>query len=248
MVELAVAVPEHCYHRGVARRHPPADVVHRVHDRYLVEVVEGLGLCPFARRSRELGRVHRPLFYVDGEAPSAAKVAAKLGATVRDHADAEIILLTFIDDGTRFAEPPPFETFVTAVRDAYATSKLPLWFMVAFHPRFTVDPERPLTKDSLVPLIRRSPDPVIQCVNAKVLERARAQAQEAAHRKLVETLGKTDPILKTMIENSVQADSELSADIARANFTAVGEGSGRDAFESLIADIQRDRDESYRER
>jgi hypothetical protein len=117
--------------------------------------------------------------------------------------------------------------------------------MVAFHPEFALDKDRPLTKDSLVPLIRRSPDPVIQCVNARVLERARAQAQEASHRRLVDTLGARDPLLRAMIENSVQADSELSADIARANFASVGAGGGRETFERVLADIRRDRDASY---
>ena len=222
--------------------------MHRIHDRYLHEVVEGLGLCPFARRSRELGRVHRPLLWVDGDDPTPQHVAHMLAQCVRDHADAEIVLLTFIDDGRRFATPPPFEAFVTELRAAYEHLDVPLFFMVAFHPEFAPDTSRPITKDSLVPLIRRSPDPVIQCVNARVLERARAQAQEAAHRRLVETLGAHDPVLRAMIQNSVQADSELSADIARTNFAAVGHGDGRAEFERIIADIRRDRDEAYRDR
>jgi hypothetical protein len=227
------------------KTHPPAEVVHRIHDRYLIEVVEALGLCPFARRSRELGRVHRPLLFVDGSEPTPQEGARVLADCVRAHPDAEIVLLTFIDDGQRFAAPGPFEEFVGDLRSAYERLGGPLWFMVAFHPEFVLDDGRPLTKDSLVPLIRRSPDPVIQCVNARVLERARAQAQEAAHRRLVDTLGRRDPLLRAMIENSVQADSELSADIARTNFAAVGNGIGREAFERAIAEIRRDRDLSY---
>ncbi len=225
---------------------PPAEVVHRIHDRYLQEVVEGLGLCPFARRSRELGRVHRPLFWVSDGDPTPEQAARALEQCVVEHPDAEIVLLTFIDDGRRFAATSPFEAFVVDVRAAYERLDAPRWFMVAFHPAFVADDSRPLTKDSLVPLIRRSPDPVIQCVNARVLERARAQAQEAAHRRLVESLGAQDPVLRAMIENSVQADSELSADIARTNFAAVGAGDGRETFERILADIHRDRDEAYR--
>lgn len=209
--------------------------VHRIHARYLEEVVEDLGLCPFARRSREQGHVHRPLFRVRGSSPTANEVAQGVATCVRTHADAEIILVTFVDDEGHYDEPTVFEAFVTAVREAYAAMDAPLYFMVAFHPRLdeTVDTTRTLTKDTLVPLIRRTPDPVIQCVNGAVLERARAQAQQAAHRKLLEMHG-GDPILRSMLERSVQTDSELSADIARANFDACGHGEGREELERRI--------------
>ena len=212
------------------------DEVHRIHARYLEEVVEGLGLCPFARRSREQGRVHRPLLRVEGETPTAADVAAIVAKCAHDHDDAEIILVTFVDARGRFETPASFEAFVVEVRAAYAALQAPLFFMVAFHPRLgeTIDTQRPLTKDTLVPLIRRTPDPVIQCVNAKVLERARAQAQQAAQRKLMEMHGH-DPVLRAMIERSMQTDSELSADIARANFETCGEGEGRHELERRIA-------------
>ncbi len=221
------------------------DEVHRIHGRYLEEVVEGLGLCPFARRSREQGRVHRPLFRI-AQDPDAGAVAQGIAALTTTHQDAEIILATFIDPDGRFDTPASFETFVTAVRAAYDAQGAPTYFMVAFHPRLdeTIDTGRPLTKDTLVPLIRRTPDPVIQCVNAQVLERARAQAQQAAQRKLVEAYGH-DPVLRAMIERSVQTDSELSADIARANFEACGTGAGhrelQARIEGLIAERHRRR-------
>ena len=48
-----------------------------------------------------------------------------------------------------------------------------------------------------------------------------------------------------MTEKIVQSYPELSADIARQNFAAVGAGPGRDALEHVIADIARDRAASY---
>ncbi|MCR9163192.1 MAG: DUF1415 family protein [Nannocystaceae bacterium] len=214
---------------------PTDEEVHRIHARYLEEVVEELGLCPFARRSREQGRVHRPLFRVDAASPTARDVAEGVATCARTHADAEIILVTFIDEEGRYDEPTAFDVFVTAVREAYEALNAPLYFMVPFHPRLdeTIDASRPLTKDTLVPLIRRTPDPVIQCVNGAVLEHARAQAQQAAFRKLLEAHG-DDPVLRSMLERSVQTDSELSADIARANFAACGDGAGRDELERRI--------------
>lgn len=212
------------------------DEVHRIHARYLEEVVEGLGLCPFARRSREQGRVHRPLYSVTASSPTPSEVAGRLATLTRAHADAEIILATFVDAEGRFDDPAAFEAFVADVRDVYGGLDAPTYFMVAFHPRLdeTIDAGRPLTKDTLVPLIRRTPDPVIQCVNAVVLERARAQAQQASQRKLLEMHGH-DPMLRAMIERSVQTDSELSADIARANFETCGAGEGREELERRIA-------------
>ncbi len=212
--------------------------VHRIHARYLEEVVEDLGLCPFARHSREQGRVHRPLFRVGEDPPDPEAVARGIAAVTTGHDDAEIILATFVDPGGRFATPAAFETFVTSVRAAYDGLGAPLYFMVAFHPRLdeTIDTTRPLTKDTLVPLIRRTPDPVIQCVNAAVLERARANAQQAAKRKLMEAHGH-DPVLRAMLERSVQTDSELSADIARANFDACGTGEGHQELQARIASI-----------
>lgn len=212
--------------------------VHRIHARYLEEVVEDLGLCPFARHSREQGRVHRPVFRVGEDGPDSHVVAETISGITTAHDDAEIILATFVDPGGRFGAPAAFETFVTSVRAAYDSLAAPMYFMVAFHPRLdeTIDTTRPLTKDTLVPLIRRTPDPVIQCVNAQVLERARANAQHAAKRKLMEAHGH-DPVLRAMLERSVQTDSELSADIARTNFDACGTGEGHAELQARIESI-----------
>jgi hypothetical protein len=54
-----------------------------------------------------------------------------------------------------------------------------------------------------------------------------------------------DPVMSAMIARSVQADSELSADIARHNFAAVGAGQGRAALERRLADIAADRAAAY---
>lgn len=189
--------------------------------------------------------MHRPLFWIDEGLPPATEAADRLLQTVTEHPDSEIVLLTFVDPNDRVDDIRAFERFVAQVREAYMALEGPVFFTVGFHRRSGEDGPEKLTKDSLVPLIRRSPDPVIQCVNAEVLERARRQAQAAAHKRLVETLGAKDPMLRAMIERSIQADSELSSDIAKHNFTSVGDGAGRARFETAIADILRDRDESY---
>jgi len=217
-----------------------------VHDRYLLEVVEGLGLCPFARRSREQGHVHRPLVY--GDDPSPPHAAQRLREVLVSDPDAEIVLLTFVGSTI---EPPwararDFDDFVKNVRAAYGETE-PLFFMVGFHPGSgRPDPGEdppPLTRDSLVPQLRRTPDPVIQCVRGEVLQQARATAQRAAFAHMIEKT--TDPKMRAILERSVMPDSVLSADIAQYNYDAVGTGDGRQSLEATIADIQRDRDQAY---
>ena len=53
--------------------------IEALHTRYVVEVVEDLSLCPFARRCREQGRLHRPTFLA-AAAPEADAVARDLAA------------------------------------------------------------------------------------------------------------------------------------------------------------------------
>ncbi len=239
-----------------ARRHPataplgapPPDVVHRLHDRFLFDVVEQLGLCPFARRSREQGRVHRPLFY---GAPTPLQVAEAVHRLVTEHDDAEIVLVTFVAAGSTldWVLPRAFDDFVKDVRPLYDALEGPTFFMVGFHPR-SGEPEQgdtppKLTADSLVPLLRRTPDPVIQCVRAQVLQRVRAQAQEVSHAKMMAEAKGLDPRLRAILERSVQPDSSLSADIARHNYDAVARGDGRERLEQRIAELHRDRQQTY---
>jgi hypothetical protein len=240
-----------------ARRHdppdrpgfPPGDVVHRVHDRYLVEIVEGLGLCPFARKSREQGRVHRPVWHCDGTSPTPDAVAAQLHELATVHPDAEIVLFTFIGDDPRTKTARTHDELVAQIREQYSERGAPIFYMVGFHPESgacspgEVAPEP--TQGSLVPLLRRSPDPVIQCVRAGVLERVREQAQRTAHERMLVELAAIDPAIAAIAKDSVQPDSELSADIARHNFAAVGSGPGRAELERRLADIAADRDRSY---
>lgn len=228
---------------------PPAQVVHRIHDRYLVEVVEALGLCPFARRSREQGRVHRPLWWVEHATPTPAECARAVDERCAAHPDVEIVLLAYlVPDDHPWSDAETFAAFASDVRAAHDAGGGPRFFMVPFHPRFAGAPAGPRprkpTPEALVPLLRRSPDPVIQCVRADVLERVRAQAQITARDRLRERFAH-DPIMSALLDKSVQADPELSADIARHNFESVGAGAGREALESTIADIARDRAAAY---
>jgi hypothetical protein len=222
---------------------PPRPQLDALHARYVHEVVEDLSLCPFARKCRELGRLHRPTF----PAPR------RLADVVTAHPDAEVVLLTFVtrgalpgtrpapDAGERaFADPERFDEFVKEVRDVYTgLPRVPArFYMVAFHPAYArVETGRPLTPDSLVPLLRRTPDPVIQCIRADLLDQIRRQAQTAAEARFREEMARLGPEFLILAERAIQSDPELSQDIARHNFDSVGAGPGRQRLEAVIADI-----------
>ena len=228
---------------------PPVEALHA---RYVREVVEDLSLCPFARRCREQGRLHRPVF-VAAAAPEADAVARDLADLVARHRDAEVILLTFVTRGAvpgtppapteaerAFADPERFEDFVRGIRDAYAAAfpLAPRFYMVGFHPAYTrADPDRPLTADGLVPLLRRTPDPVIQCIRADLLDALRRQAQAAADARFREEMARLGPEFAVLADHAIRSDPELSHDIARHNFASVGAGDGRDRLEATILAI-----------
>ncbi len=230
----------------VADRAPDPAAVQVLHDRYLHEVVEAFGLCPFARRCREQGRVARPLFYAEagaefGVAPT--HVAEQLATVSRAQADLEVVLLTFVlpaDPEHLWHDVDRFEDVVRAVRSAYEARGADdaRYYMVGFHPKLTGPAgPRPLTADGLVPWLRRTPDPVIQCIRADLLDQVRRQAQAVATAKFLAEMEKLGPEYRMLAASAIQSDPELSADIARHNFANVGSGDGRAALDRSIAAI-----------
>lgn len=230
-------------------RWPPDEaVIQAIHDRYQREIVEGMGLCPFARRSRELGRVHRPVFVATHDAdPDPREVAQTLAKLVREDRSVEIVLLTFpIPPGHAWSRPAAFEQFLARLREAWKGGPPPReFYMVSFHPQLQPPADRPLTADSLVSVLRRSPDPVIQCVDADLLDRVRRQAQVAARDRMLRELEARDPNLAAMFARSVAPDPELSSDIARQNFSTHGSPDTRAALEQAIDELLLERDRVY---
>jgi len=239
---------------GSDERSWPSDAdVQAVHERYQKEVVEGLNLCPFARKSRELGRVHRPVFRVEHPQQAqnstrvARHVARSLFELLANHPDTEIVLLTFpVRRTDPWMAPKAFEGFLPRVKEAYAERRdAPTFYMVTFHPQNALARDTKLTQDNLVPLIRRTPDPVIQCVSADTLDAVRRQAQVVAQQRMRRELLALNPELAGMLDRSIAPDPELSSDIARANFQSVGEGAGRRRLDELVAQIWRERTQRY---
>jgi hypothetical protein len=227
---------------------PDEALIQAIHDRYQREIVEGLGLCPFARRSREQGRVHRPVFVATAAAdPDPREVAEVLAQLVGADASVEIVLLTFpIPPGHAWSRPSAFEQFLARLRDAWKAVPPPReFYMVSFHPRLEPPADRPLTADSLVSVLRRSPDPVIQCVDADLLDRVRRQAQVTARDRMLRELEARDPTLAAMFARSVAPDPVLSSDIARQYFSMDGAPTSRSALEQAIAALLVELDRMY---
>jgi hypothetical protein len=220
---------------------PPESTVHRVHDRYLIEVVEGLGLCPFARKCRETARLQRPIFHVHEGGPTAAECADRLGEIAVAHPEAEVVLMTFVvPEGHALSDPGGFERFQRVFREQVDQRGPVRFYLAGFHPRAR-SPLTTLQPHSLAPLLRRTPDPVIQCVRADLLDRVREDPGRLS--RLIES--EPDYEIRAMLAASLSTGSQLSDDIALQNFVRVGEGEGREELEARLADIHEDRRRSY---
>jgi hypothetical protein len=135
-------------------------------DRFLLDFVERLDLCPFARECRESGGLDRRI--LASTAPDENVVLREIADLHRpDHAAIEVALfiLPLLD-----IDAIAFERFAARLREATAAAGLNAFFIVAFHPDAPFDASTPAR---LVPLFRRSPDPTLQLVRVATLERVR---------------------------------------------------------------------------
>ncbi len=134
-------------------------------DRYILDFVEALNLCPYAKRCRESGKLHRRVLL---ETSAAAEAIAGIEALPPDSVDVALLIFPRFTGGAR-----AFEAFRGEVRDQMARAHAggdPPFFCVAFHPDLPMDL---LDAHRAVHFIRRSPDPTLQLVRASVLREVR---------------------------------------------------------------------------
>ena len=226
--------------------HDTLEAIISLHERYVTDVVEALNLCPFSRRARERGEVVRMTWTADEVRDDPERVAAAFTQRALDQRDLAIGLLTFVTWGEDdpWHDPRAFDAFRRAVHDAYsADPALPSFHMVTFHPRLTIRPGAPLNPQTAVALLRRTPDPVIQCVRASVLDaiqaegRERARAERAA--QLADVLETLPESMRAAIECS-EVEDPISASIARRNHELVAQTPER--LEGLIGALIRARE------
>ncbi len=202
----------------------------RVYHRYATEVVEPLGLCPWAKRARMEGRVTRRVILQSR--PTAEDVLPHLDA-VAAAGNIQVSLLLF----PRFdVELNEFRRFATAVRQAdgarFPPGEAPL-YMAEFHPRAALDTGSPAR---LISFIQRTPDPTIKLVRRSGLDAVREREQSGTMY--------LDPQALMSGELPEPPELPLHERIARTNFETIEEY-GFERLSAIMDDIKRDRDRSY---
>lgn len=142
-------------------------------DRYLLEFIEALNLCPFAKTCRETGKLYRKVYAL--ETPDVAAVVAavqEVEAQPEDSVDVALLLFPRLALDAR-----EFERLVSEVRRENDKGRKgpATFFLVAFHPDLKMDLANP---DRAVTFMRKSPDPTIQLVSVRATERARDNARD----------------------------------------------------------------------
>lgn len=201
----------------------------RVYRRYAVEIVEALGFCPYAERSRLEGHTRELVFFCRELA--IPPVLAAVDAIAEDeHVEIGLLIFPRIHE-TRLG----FARFVESLRATHQRSPRGLVMaMEGFHPEAEPDMR---ASERLVPFIRRTPDPTVQLVRHSVLERVRRSSPSGT--------SFFDPA-RMSLDAALHASTPtpLHERIAATNYHTI-ERLGVPAVRSILDDILRDRDESY---
>lgn len=208
----------------------------RVYHRYATEIVEELGLCPWAKAAREAGEVAVLVALAEpGNAGALTDTTEALSLIQQVVAQPELkigLLLFPRFMGARVE----FEHFAARVRELdearYPRGETP--FAIAdFHPEAEADPESP---ERLVAFIRRTPDPTLQLVRRSVLSAVR----------MTENTGTQffDPSRMSLDEIPTHDVDPLHERIARANQRTLL-SAGIERVAALMDEIRGDRDRAY---
>jgi hypothetical protein len=203
----------------------------RLYGRYQVEIVEALGLCPWASRTRLDGELAVEVILDHGELALSRSLDVIAELAGRTRVDVGILVYPRM----RVARDA-FDAFVGRVRAVDAERHPPghIPFMsAAFHPDAEPDAGDP---ERLIPFLRRTPDATVQLVRASVVDQVRSRAPQGTQLVDIEA-----------IEAGVLAGEEmvpLRTRIARSNLATTLE-LGVAHVRSRLDDIKRDRDETY---
>lgn len=205
----------------------------RLHQRYVLEVVEACGLCPWAEPARVRGRVRDAVVL---EADPAACVAPSIAAldAWQGNLGVEVAFLLY----PRLAlDVRAFDVFTTELRDRAAAGH-PLggapFVFAGFHPSAVPDVR---DGERLIPFLRRTPDPCVQVLRTSIVERARSGTPQGT--------GFFDLAALAAVEaGATQGQRPLREQIASANLETAMR-MGIDALAARLDDIRRDRDQTY---
>jgi hypothetical protein len=202
----------------------------RLHRRYLVEIVERCGLCPWAERARVQRRTQSAVLLQSDD----GGLAPALGLLDEWAAESRIDIGFILFPRLRLRRVD-FDGFVARLRGMEAGRRPPgepPFALAAFHPDAEADME---DADRLVPFLRRSPDPCIQAIRMSTLKRMRSRTPEGT--QFVD-LSRLEAVLAD------DGGLPLRQRIARANQETLRR-MGVERFAARVADIHRDRDETY---
>jgi hypothetical protein len=202
----------------------------RLHRRYLLEVVEACGLCPWALKARLSDRVRVAVLLEDDD----GEVAPSL-AVIDSWAADEKVEVGFLIYPRLPLRRADFDRFAARLRsadtDRYGLGEAP-FAAAAFHPLAEPDVHHP---ERLVPFLRRTPDPCIQIVRTGSLARVRSRTSEG-----------TTFVDMAHFDTGTHDDvgPPLRERIARTNFETV-QRMGLEEMRSLLDAIRSDRDATY---
>jgi hypothetical protein len=205
----------------------------RIHARYVTEVVEALGLCPWAEGARLAGHVRTEVvFGREGDAAMLERLGERL-AQLEGDPDAQIGLLVMPELTLgRIA----MQHFTARLRESYRpASREHAFAMADFHPDATAQLD---SAQRLVSFIRKSPDPSLQLVRRSAIEAVRLGAEPGT--RFVDAATLTAQGLSALSSGA----PSLSERVARANLRTVSD-LGVAHVQGLLADIEADRDRSY---
>lgn len=196
---------------------PKGREVRRILDRYLVEIVETYDLCPWAKTSRTGGELAVEILW--GTPTLAMWVAAANRALAPS-----IKVAMLVAPELRITRSELHD-----VRDQVAREVGTLG-IAEFHPDATYDGKTPAR---LVPFLRRSPDPLLQCVPLTLLDQVRGPPLTVERSAQIAMLVKQGGI------HAVKPD--IASRIASANHARVAQHE----VEAKLAAIDVDRADSY---
>jgi hypothetical protein len=197
-----------------------SEEVLRIHERFLVEVIEEYNLCPWAEGTRTSGALKRAVI-LDQD-----PVAEILSA-------GDEVLVCILIWPRFFDGPEAFEDLhkrLRAEEEARRGGKSP-FATALFHPRLKYSAATP---DQLVPLFRRSPDPSLQFIRFAALDAVRSASPSGkfifdfSARAWAE-LERREKELP--VSDKIARDNAARADVAR--------------ILSIYDDLRADRDASY---
>jgi hypothetical protein len=200
----------------------------RLHARYTTEVVETLGLCPWAAEARLAGRV---CTHVDRSASPDPQSTLDHLAMLEKQNDIDVAFLVYpaLDLDRR-----DFAHFVAGVRESDAARRpvgRTVFALADFHPNATPDLG---SAERLVPFLRRTPDLTLQIVRRAALHAVRMSEDQGTSFVNVAELG-----IEAWLSAQQAAPPPLAARIAKNNMrtvTRMGTDELSRSFERIIED------------